>query len=130
MKELLSQQELHFRPLSGHFDVEQIGAAVLAIEHALRDEFVPSLFLMFLDAEDRERHRAARHADPRAPLPYVLLIDVKPDALSVNQFAGPEHDGQTRPFLAWLARHHPRCEVRNEEGSDLGAAWQAVVDRA
>jgi hypothetical protein len=124
--ELLTEQELSFTPLAAPFDAERAGAAVLAMDYALRDEFVPSLYLLFLDAAQRERHRLARHADPRARLPCVLLIDVRPECIHVNQFAGPEHDAQSRQFLGWLAAQGWACEVHNEDGRDLSGVWRAM----
>lgn len=121
MDELLKQEELLFTPTSGSFDVEQVAAAILPLGHALRDATVPSVFLIFMDADSREACRAARAADPKAPLPYVLLIDVKSERIAVNQFAGPEFAPWSRQFIEWLGSHYD-CRVTNEDGEDLSAA--------
>jgi hypothetical protein len=125
METFLNQQELYFTPLSGTFDVERVAEAIQSIGLSLRDEFVPSIFLIFLDEESRELCRSRRHSDPSSPLPYELLIKVEPSEICVNQFAGPGYAEQSRVFLTWLAKNYA-CRVRNEEGTDLTAEWQAL----
>jgi hypothetical protein len=128
MDELLNQQELYFTPRSGLFDVERVAEAILSIGLSVRDEFVPSLFLLFLDEESRDVQLLRRRNNPKAPLPYVLLIQVEPDEICVNQFAGREHAEQSRTFLTWLAKNSA-CRLRNEEGTDLTAEWTAFESR-
>ena len=122
METLLNQQELYFTPLSGIFDVERVAEAIKSIGVSVRDEFVPSVFLIFLDEESRDVYRMRRRSDPSAPLPYVLLIKVTPAEILVDQFAGSDHAEQSRAFLAWLAKNSA-CHLRNDEGTDLTAEW-------
>lgn len=124
MDRLLAQEELTLKPLKGRFDVGRESEAILAIPHAWRDEFVPGLFLIFLDDERRAECAEQRRNAPEAPLPYVLLIRVQPDAVLVNQFAGPEYADASRAYLEGLAARH-RCTVRNEAGLDLTEHWPA-----
>ena len=65
METLLNQQELYFTPLSGIFDVERVAEAIKSIGLSVRDEFVPSLFLIFLDEESREVYRMRRRSGIR-----------------------------------------------------------------
>jgi hypothetical protein len=129
METLLNQQELYFTPLSGVFDVERVAEAIKSIGLSVRDEFVPSIFLIFLDEESRDVHLMRRRSDPSAPLPYVLLIRVDPGVICVNQFAGPEYAEQSRAFLTWLAKNSA-CRLRNEEGTDLTAEWKDFESRS
>jgi hypothetical protein len=121
---LLNQQELYFTPLSGIFDVERVAEAIKSIGLSVHDEFVPSLFIIFLDEESRDVYRVRRRSDPGAPLPCVLLIKVEPGEICINQFAGPEYAEQSRAFLTWLAKNSA-CRLRNEEGTDLTAEWKS-----
>jgi hypothetical protein len=123
MEKLLNEQELYFTPSSGTFDVERVAEAIKSIGLSVRDEFVPSMFLVFLGEESRDAHLMRRRSDPNAPLPYVLLINVEPGEICVNQFAGPEYAEQSRAFLTWLAKNAV-CRLRNEEGTDLTADWK------
>jgi hypothetical protein len=123
MERLLNEQELYFTPLSGNFDLERVAEAIKSIRLSVRDEFVPSMFLIFLDEESRDAHLMRRRSDPSAPLPYVLLIKVEPGEICVNQFAGPEYAERSRAFLMWLAKNSA-CRLRNEEGTDLTAEWK------
>lgn len=119
---LLDEEELNLRPLDVPFDVEEVARALLAIPCAWRDERLPTLFLMFLDEKSRDERIAWRRAHPDDTLPYVLLVDVQPEHIVVNQFAGDRHAAQSRAFLEWLAGRH-RCTVHNEAGVDLSATW-------
>jgi hypothetical protein len=118
MDSLLSQQEIYFSPLAGSFDVEAARAQVEALGFAWRHPGVPSIFLIFHDAESRANCDSAVSADPLARLPYVLLIDVKDDLIHVNLFAGPEYAETARPFLSWLHQKY-QCSAWNEEGTEL-----------
>lgn len=124
MDRLLAQEELTLQPLKGLFDVEQEAQAILQIPHSWRDEFVPDLFLIFLDDERRAECAEQRRNAPGDPLPYVLLIRAQADTVRVNQFAGPEYAGASRAYLEGLAARH-RCTVRNESGLDLTEHWPA-----
>jgi hypothetical protein len=115
--------------LSGVFDVERAAEAIQSIGLSVRDEFVPSMFLVFLDKESRDEHCMRRRSDPSAPLPYVLLIQVEPGEICVDQFAGREYAEPSRAFLTWLARNCPACRLRNEEGTDLTAEWTLFEGR-
>jgi hypothetical protein len=128
METFLNQQELFFTPLSGIFDVERVAEAIQSISLSVRDEFVPSIFLIFLDLESRDEHLLRRRSNPSAPLPTVLLIKVEPGEICVNQFAGRDHAEQSRAFLTWLAKNSA-CRLRNEEGTDLTAEWNDWVRR-
>jgi hypothetical protein len=128
MEAFLNQQELYFTPLSGTFEVERVADAILSIRLSVRDEIVPSMFLIFLDEESRDVHLARRRSNPSTPLPYVLLIQVEPHEICVDQFAGRDHAEQSRTFLTWLANNHA-CRLRNEEGTDLTAEWKEFERR-
>jgi hypothetical protein len=128
METLLNQQELYFTPLSGIFDVERVAEAIKSIGVSVRDEFIPSIFLIFLDEKSREVYRVRRRSDPGAPLPHELLIKVEPGEICVNQFAGPEYAEHSRAFLTWLAKNSA-CRLRNEEGTDLTSEWNNVERR-
>jgi hypothetical protein len=128
METLLNQQELYFTPLNGIFDVERVAEAIKSIGLSVRDEFIPSIFLIFLDEESRDVYRMRRRGDPGAPLPHELLIKVEPGEICVNQFAGPGYAEQSRAFLTWLAKNSA-CRLRNEEGTDLTSEWNSFERR-
>ncbi|MCA8977220.1 MAG: hypothetical protein KDC98_21035 [Planctomycetes bacterium] len=127
MDELLEQHELYFRPRGAAFDLAAAAAVVEAIGFPLHDPFVPSIWLVFLDAETRAVCEQARRADPKAPLPYVLLIDLAANEIMLNLFCGPDYAEHARAFLTWLGGHHRDCTVTNEEGTDLTAEWLAAT---
>jgi hypothetical protein len=128
MEAFLNQQELYFTPWSGNFDVERVAEAILSMGLSVRDEIASSTFLLFLDEESRDVHLARRRSNPNAPLPYVLLIQVEPSEICVDQFAGRDHAEQSRAFLTWLGKNY-LCRLRNEEGTDLTAEWKEFEGR-
>lgn len=123
MENWLNQEELFVtRADGGHFDVSAVAAAlpeaVGAGGFVLQDEFVPELHLVFRSAQEREAARVQRHSDPRGTLPYVLIVRLLPEQVSINQFCGPDYAEYSRGLLTWLTTHHA-CRVRNEAGVDL-----------
>lgn len=118
MEELLRQVALTFKPMDGKFDVEQVAAVISTIGFPYRDVSVPSIFLIFMDEDSKQSSIAWRLENPSLPLPYVLLIDVKPEQIYVNLFAGSEFKPYAQTFIGWLIGHYT-CSVSNEEGTDL-----------
>jgi len=128
MDRLLEEDELYLTPLSGNYDMDRVAEAIMPIDYAIRDEFLPSTYLLFLTETDRDAFMAERRADPNSSLPYVLIIDVTPKQVVIHRFAPSEHDVQTRRFLAWMADNYPHSSLYNEAGADFNEEWAAVVE--
>jgi hypothetical protein len=115
---LANVEEIHFYPKEGSFDVEAAAAAIASIGFSYRDPHVPQMFLIFDNAESRERCREVREDDPYASLPHVLLIRVEPDEVYINQFAGERFDEYARAFVTWLLATYS-CRVFNDFGKQI-----------
>ena len=110
---LLRLEELNVRPTSGTLDVAAIGRQLLALPGAWNDPNRPQVYLLFSDAAARDGFLATH--EPSTPerysYPIVPVVEVRPDDVYLNLFAGEEFNGQTGPFIAWLLQQQP-CTVK------------------
>lgn len=109
---LLRLEELTLRPVNGTWDVAAIGAQLLRLPGAWNDPNRPHVYLLFSSAEareaflrDHESSTAERHSYPIVP-----VVELRPDDVYLNLFAGEAYNDQTRPFLAWLVQQQA-CTV-------------------
>jgi len=101
------------------FDEAAVRAAVLAFPYAFRDPREPARFLVCPDEESRREFEEQIKENPKGNTPMVLIIEVRPEEIIINQFAGGEETlGPSKQFLTWLLAHYD-VTVRNESGTDL-----------
>ncbi len=118
MDQLLDEEELYFKPVSGVFDVEQIAARIATLGYSFRDHIDPTTFVICQDEESRQEFQSRRHLDPPEGFPYVLLIEVRPDQVTMYQMPGTPYDELAREFIAWLSQQQP-LQVTNDSDTDL-----------
>lgn len=118
MNALVEQEELHFKPKSGAFDVDRIAERISSLGYSFRDEIDPTMFVVCRDEASRELFRNERRRQPPADFPYVLLICVKPGKVSLYQLPGTAFDPLAEEFISWFVTQQP-VSVVNESGTDL-----------
>lgn len=109
---LLRLEELNLRPVSGTWDVAAIGQRLLGLPGAWNDPNRPHVYLLFSSAEAREGFLSTHEPSTaeRYSYPIVPVVELRPDDIYLNLFAGEDYNGQTGPFLAWLMQQQA-CTV-------------------
>jgi len=101
---LLRYEELSIRPTSGAYDEPAFRAHLQALDGAWNDPVRPQVFLLFRNAAEREAYLPT-HV-PSTPTEYsypiVPVVELRPDQIYLNLFAGEDYEGVTRPLLEWL----------------------------
>lgn len=128
-EQLLDEETLDFKRVSGVFDVDKVAAAIADIGFSFRDESDPSMFVISSEAKAREIFQARRRADPSRGFPYVLLVQVRPALISVDPVADGALRDLSRQFIDWLTTTY-KCRVSNEFGTDLTKALKAETKKA
>jgi hypothetical protein len=116
---LLAQEMLTFNPVAGSFDIDKVAEAIAGIGFPFRDEINPARFVISSDAESRDIFKKERLANPKAPLPFVLLVTVHPNEIIVSPIDDdPNLRAVSQKFVEWLTNTY-ECEVFNEFGTDI-----------
>jgi len=116
--DLLEYERLTFVPRQGVFDVDSVAAAIGGIGFPFRDEADRAMFVVSPDAGSRDVFLARRREDPESAFPYVLLIDAKPDEITVWPSHLPGVPPLASQFVHWLLATTP-CRISNDEGNEL-----------
>ena len=109
---------LSFRPVQGEFDVAQVNDYLAGLGYSLRDPIRQDITIVASTLEGREYALALRSRNPPANLPYLLLVSVKPEQITVDQLTGKEELELARKFVGWLTENY-NCHVRDDYDHDL-----------
>jgi hypothetical protein len=111
---LLTQEELTFDPSQGAFDPKTIGDFILTLGAPWQDPQRPEIFLVFLSPQSRDDFLSAHDPAAERNYPYVLLIDVSPQQVYINQFAGERYLGLSEQFIRWLLSTY-ECRINADD---------------
>ena len=77
--------------------------------------------MIFAYGEESARFAAARAADPKISMPFVCVVDIDPERVSVSQLCAAPEMALAKQFVTWLLSRY-RCTVTDDEGNDLTEA--------
>ena len=120
-------ETLFLAPQTGAFDVTEIARFVSGLGYAVEDSSKRNRFAVFADQDESTRFVAKRVADPKITLPYVCVIEIAPDCVTVSQLCEAAELAFAKQFVAWLLSRY-RCTVSDDEGDDLTEAAARSVD--
>ena len=109
---------LIFRPLQGSFDVAQVNDYLSRLGYSVRDPIRSELTIVASTAETRDYAIKLRTAVPPGNLPYLLLVSVAPDEVTVDQMTKQAELELANQFTTWLSQHYA-CSVRDDYDHDL-----------
>ena len=109
---------LFFRPLEGEFDVTQVNDYLSKLGYSVRDPVREDLTIVASTAEARDYALSLRTRHPPANLPYLVLVSVKPNEISVDQMTNEKELKLAQQFTQWLSEQY-RCQVEDDYGHDL-----------
>jgi hypothetical protein len=118
MDELLKQECLVFTPITGSFDTEALAAWIGGLGFSFRDEAEPAMFVVSPDAESRDLFQQRRRADPESDFPYMLLVELDPDQITVWPSPLEDLEPLQRQLVERLLAARP-CRIESEYGKDL-----------
>lgn len=104
-------EALYFTPVRGKFDTARVSAFVSTLGFPVQEG---SRFLLFSDAGESKRYEAG----PRKPTPFVCIITVLPDQISVAQLCDAEGLALSRRFVEWLMANY-EVSIEDDEGDDV-----------
>ena len=120
-------ETLFLAPRTDVFDVTEIARFVSGLGYAVEDPARRNRFAIFADQDESARFAANRVADPKSSLPYVCVIEVAPDCVTVYQLCEAAELEFAKQFVKWLLSRY-RCTVSDDEGDDLTEAAARSVD--
>ncbi len=118
---------LFLEPRSGAFDVAEVSRFAAGLGHAVEDAARRNRFAIFADPAEASHFAAARAADLKGQLPYVCLITVEPERVTVSQLCEAAELAFAKQFVKWLLSRY-RCSVSDDGGDDLTEAAARSVD--
>lgn len=119
--ELLAQEMVVLTPRSGAFDLERIRTAFAGIGFPFQEDGDPNRYGFCVTAGSRDRFQAARRARPDDPFPFILLVDISADKVTVSPVTyDDEQKALSRQVLEWLVTAYD-CDIGNQDGADMRA---------
>jgi hypothetical protein len=115
---LLDEEELHCLPQSGQFDTNAVANRIATLGFSFQDQTDPTMFVVAASAGARDAFQEARHTNPDGGFPYVPLIKVTPDQITLVPINDEDYADLSADFLAWLLATQP-CRLYNDEGTNL-----------
>ena len=111
-------ETLFLAPRTGVFDVTEIARFVSGLGYAVEDPARRNRFAIFADQDESARFAANRVTDPKSSLPYVCVIVVAPDCVTVNQLceAAVQVDTDLVRTLAVMLTANDLNEIEVQDG--------------
>lgn len=114
---LLERDAFTLVPDRAPFDAEAIADFVLStLTGAWRDPDRPQALLVFGDDDDLTEFLATRtpSTQERFSYPVVMVVDLQPQRVRIDIFAGEEFHDPATELTRWIEAHWP-CHVDNED---------------
>src|ERR1700712_2320546 len=100
-------ETLFLEPQTGQFDVRALAKFVSTLGNAGEDPLQPNMFAIFSDQDEAATFADERLADPKGTLPYVCLIRLTPNRVTVNQLCVQAELAFAKQVVAWLLSRYP-----------------------
>src|SRR5579871_3695432 len=110
-------EAFYFEPRTGTFDVAQAEHFLSGLGHPVQDPVQPARFLLFAADDEAREFRANRTADPHTPLPYVCIVNLYPERISVALLCDARDLEFARQFIGWLLARYD-CHITDDDGQD------------
>jgi hypothetical protein len=121
LDQLVREEELFFKPLSGAYDTAAITTALAGMAPGFEDPARPGLLVLTDDEASRNRFLARSRTDPAEPPPLTLLVQLRPDVVTVMPVDSEGSAHVSRQVVAWMFALAP-CRVTNGRGTEVSLA--------
>lgn len=107
-------EALFFEPRNGVFDTLQVTEYVSRLGHVRADSDKPGRYLVFTDPEEARRYDGG---PPGTRTPFVLIVWVSPEQISLALLCDEQGLALARQFAAWVTSLYD-CRIEDDEGED------------
>ena len=116
---------IRLEPLNGIFDIEKIKKYIETFPFTFQDPIDSHVYLLCRNKVSEEYCRQERMNSK--PYPYVGLVYLQPNLISINHLCGEEEFAQCRKFVEWIVKQYS-CKITDDYGNDWTEQCKENVD--